>query len=102
MWPNNQSENAFVGGMTGTNTSMNRMTPGEIELMARKMRAMILADALATAIVAVARAIGQLVFHGVPQVSEAEVRAAVTSAFACNSSAIRRSERSRSCSKSAR
>jgi uncharacterized protein YjiS (DUF1127 family) len=60
MWPYNESENAFVGGMTGSKSTLDRMTPGEIELMARKMRAMIIADALATTVLTVSRAIGWL------------------------------------------
>jgi uncharacterized protein YjiS (DUF1127 family) len=60
MWPYNESENTWVGGIAGAKTPSERMTPAEIELMARRMRAMILADALATVIVATVRAVGWL------------------------------------------
>lgn len=58
MWYDNQSQNAFVGGSAGASSSIEGMTPGELELRARRIRAMIIADSIADLVVATVRALG--------------------------------------------
>ncbi len=58
MWHYNEAENAYVGSNARVKTAGGRMTPGEIELKARRIRAAILADRIADLVVAVVRAIG--------------------------------------------
>lgn len=58
MWHHNQPENALGGGSAGASSSIKHTTPGEIELRARRIRAMIIADTIADLVVATVRAVG--------------------------------------------
>ena len=58
MWYHNQPENALGGGSAGASSSIKHATPGEIELRARRIRAMIIADTIADLVVATVRAVG--------------------------------------------